>query len=63
MKVCDLMPYIYDKVKIYVVDSDDLNTIYEGLLNNAPDDILNRKVDVIGAMKNIVDIGVKDEDD
>lgn len=63
MKVCDLMPYIYDKVKIYVVDSDDLNTIYEGFLNNAPDDILNRKVDVIGTTKNVMDIGVKDEDD
>ena len=63
MKVSELAPYIYDKVKIYVVDSDDLKTIYHGLLNNAPDSILHLDVSAIGATKNVMDIGVKDEDD
>lgn len=63
MKISDLTPYIHDKVKIYVVDSDKLDTIYHGIIECAPDDILKCNVRTISTSRGVIDIGVKYEED
>lgn len=63
MKILDLIPYIHDKVKIYVVDSDELNTIYHGIIGYAPHDILKCNVRTISTSRGVIDIGVKYEED
>ena len=63
MKISDLIPYMHDKVKIYVVDNDELNTIYHGIIRYAPDDILKCNVTTISTLRGVIDIGVKYEED
>ena len=54
---------MHDKVKIYVVDNDELNTIYHGIIRYAPDDILKCNVRTISTLRGVIDIGVKYEED
>lgn len=63
MKISDLIPYIHDKVKIYVVNSEELNTIYHGIIRYAPHDILKYNVRTISTSRGVIDIGVKYEED
>jgi len=59
MKVKDLISVIFDKVIIYKANDDGFKDIYKGEINSIPLDILEMKVESIGASrKAVLDIQV-----
>jgi hypothetical protein len=60
MKLRELRKYIVGPVVVYQEKSEvEFEDIYEGLLKNAPEELLRREVRVIGAKsRNVLDIEV-----
>ncbi|GEM_PF-1650461 len=67
MRIRDLKNHVFEKVSIYKQKNgnwDDFEDVYNGDMQEIPDELLDFKVNIIGAKrKGVVDISIKEDID